>query len=133
MRLMIIPTGLQIEGDLALEESPKARDFYSAIKRGDIDKMSFMFSVIDEEWDDLDSDHPTRHIKSIGSVVEVSAVTFPAYDSTEIYARSKEALESARSAMEIVRQQTAESMDIDSKRNKDLELARAKFELKSIM
>lgn len=133
MRLMITPTGLQIEGDLALEESPKARDFYSAIKRGDIDKMSFMFSVNDEEWDDLDSDHPTRHIKSIGSVVEVSAVTFPAYDSTEIYARSKEALESARSAMEIVRQQTAESMDIDSKRNKDLELARAKFELKSIM
>ena len=125
--------GLSITVKLDTENNQDARALYSAVSRGDITGMSFMFSVIDEEWDDLDSDHPTRHIKSIGSVVEVSAVTFPAYDSTEIYARSKEALESARSAMEIVRQQTAESMDIDSKRNKDLELARAKFELKSIM
>lgn len=125
--------GLSINVKLDTENNQDARALYSAVSRGDITGMSFMFSVIDEEWDDLDSDHPTRHIKSIGSVVEVSAVTFPAYDSTEIYARSKEALESARSAMEIVRQQTAESMDIDSKRNKDLELARAKFEFKSIM
>lgn len=132
MRLRIAPSGLEIEADLALEESPKARDLYTSIKRGDIDKMSFMFSVTDEEWEDLDSDHPTRHIRSIGSVVEVSAVTFPAYDSTEIYARSKEALESARSAVETARRQIAETVDTDS-RNKDLELARAKFELKSIM
>ena len=132
MRLMVTPTGLQIEGDLALEESPKARDFYSAIKRGDIDKMSFMFSVTDEEWEDLDSDHPTRRIKSIGSVVEVSAVTFPAYDSTEIYARSKEALESARSALESARQQTAETVETVSK-NEELALEKAKFNLRSLL
>jgi hypothetical protein len=43
--------------------------------------------------------------------VEVSAVTFPAYDSTEIFARSKEALESARSALEKARQQRAEPLE----------------------
>ena len=32
---------------------------------------------------------------------EISAVTFPAYDATEINARSKDALESARAALEI--------------------------------
>ena len=124
--------GLSIRVNLDTENNQDASALYSAVTRGDISGMSFMFSVTDEEWEDLDSDHPTRHIRSIGSVVEVSAVTFPAYDSTEIYARSKEALESARSAVETARQQIAETVDTDS-RNKDLELARAKFELKSIM
>ena len=62
--------------------------------------MSFMFGVDDEEWEDLESDYPTRHIKSISTVVEVSAVTFPAYEATTISARDKEALESARVALE---------------------------------
>ena len=124
--------GLSIRVNLDTENNQDARALYSAVKRNDLTGMSFMFSVTDEEWENLDSDHPTRHILSIGSVVEVSAVTFPAYDSTEIYARSKEALESARSAVETARQQTAETVDTDS-RNKDLELAKARFELSSIM
>ena len=43
---------------------------------------------------------PTRHIRSISTVVEVSAVTFPAYEATTISARDKEALESAKVALE---------------------------------
>jgi phage head maturation protease len=70
-----------------------------------------MFSVDGESWDDLESSHPTRHITKIGSVVEVSACTFPAYDSTEINARSKSALDNARSALESARQQNAKSLD----------------------
>ena len=54
---------------------------------------------------------PTRHVRSISSVVEVSAVTFPAYESTEINARSKEALENARSALENARQQSEPEVD----------------------
>ena len=83
-----------------IDESARAKDLFTAIRREDINKMSFMFSIDDEEWEDLESDHPTRHIKKIGSVVEVSAVTFPAYDATSINARSKEALENARAAVE---------------------------------
>lgn len=133
MRLALTDRGLEVEADLAINESPKARDYYSAVKRGDIDKMSFMFSVDDERWEDLDSEHPTRHILSIGSVVEVSAVTFPAYDSTSIQARSKEALDSARSALERVRQQTAEAVETDSQEEArgELELAKAKFTFRS--
>ena len=89
----------------------EARALKSAVQRGDISGMSFMFSVDDEEWENLESDHPTRHIRKIGSVVEVSAVTFPAYESTEIYARSKEALDNARSALESARQQSAPVVD----------------------
>lgn len=123
MRLTRNASGLEIEAELALEDSPKARDYYSAITRGDIDKMSFMFSVGEDEWEYLDTDHPTRHITSISSVVEVSAVTFPAYDSTEIYARSKEALENARLTLEKEQQQREQSLESDSKQ---LELEKTK-------
>lgn len=103
--------GLGIEVKLDTENNAEARALKSAVQRGDISGMSFMFSVDDEEWENLESDHPTRHIRKIGSVVEVSAVTFPAYESTEIYARGKEALENARSALESARQLTARSLE----------------------
>lgn len=80
--------------------------------------------IRDEEWENLDSDHPTHHIRDISTVVEVSAVTFPAYESTEINARSKEALDNARSAVETARQQGAPSVETD-----DLELLKEKAKI----
>lgn len=124
MLLSVDAEGLSIRVELDTENNSEARALYSAVERGDISGMSFMFSIDDEEWENLDSDHPTRHIKSIGTVVEVSAVTFPAYESTEINARSKEALDNARSAVETARQQIAKSVDTDN----SLELAKAKFD-----
>lgn len=120
--------GLQIEAALDTENNGDARALVSALDRGDISGMSFMFSVNDEEWDDLESDHPTRRIKSIGSVVEVSAVTWPAYDATEINARSKEALESARRAVETARAaRTVEPVETGAK--EELELLKAKIHI----
>ena len=123
MQLTVDTFGMTIDANLDTKNNAEARALYSAVERGDVTGMSFMFSVDDEEWEDLESDHPTRHIKKIGSVVEVSAVTFPAYDATEIFARSKEALESARSALENARQQSAETVDTA------LELAKEKTKL----
>lgn len=121
MKLTPDAQGLNLDWvKLDTENNAEARALKSAVQRGDITGMSFMFSVDDEEWENLESDHPTRHIRKIGSVVEVSAVTFPAYESTEIYARSKEALDNARSALDSARQQSAESLD------SDIELLKAK-------
>lgn len=112
MQFTVDPMGLNLDWVmLDVENNSEARALYSAVERGDISGMSFMFSVDDEEWENLESDHPTRHIRKIGSVVEVSAVTFPAYESTEIQARSKAALENARSALENARQQNAKPLD----------------------
>lgn len=111
MKLSPNDNGLNIDVLLDTDNNSEARALYSAVERGDITGMSFMFSVDDEEWENLESDHPTRHIRKIGSVVEVSAVTFPAYESTEIQARSKAALENARSALENARQQNAKPLD----------------------
>lgn len=123
MKLSPDQNGLEIEVKLDTENNSDARALKSAVQRGDISGMSFLFSVNDEEWENLESDHPTRRIKKIGSVVEVSAVTFPAYESTEITARSKEALENARSALESARQQNAKSLE------SDLELLKAKTKI----
>lgn len=125
MQLTVDDQGMAIKVVLDTENNSDARALYSAVQRGDITGMSFMFGVDDEEWEGLDTEHPTRHIRSISSVVEVSAVTFPAYESTEINARSKEALDNARSALESARLQEARSVDTD------LELAKAKFNFKS--
>lgn len=124
MQLTTDNDGLGIRVTLDTENNSEARSLYSAVQRGDISGMSFMFGIRDEEWEDLDSDHPTRHIKDISTVVEVSAVTFPAYESTEINARSKEALENARSAVETARQQSGSSVETD-----ELELLKEKTKI----
>ena len=115
MQLTTDNDGLGIRVTLDTENNSEARALYSAVQRGDISGMSFMFGIRDEEWENLDSDHPTRHIKDISTVVEVSAVTFPAYESTEINARSKEALENARQAVETARSGQQKSVETDEK------------------
>ena len=109
MQMEVDKDGMAIRVNLDTENNTEARNLYSAIKRGDITGMSFMFTIDDEEWENLESDHPTRHIRKISQVFEVSAVTFPAYESTEISARDKEALESAKATLESVRRQALES------------------------
>lgn len=121
MQLEVDKDGMGIRVNLDTENNTEARNLYSAIKRGDITGMSFMFTIDDEEWENLESDHPTRHIRKIGTVFEVSAVTFPAYESTEISARDKEALDSAKNLLESKRSQSLES-DKDA-----LELEKAKI------
>lgn len=124
MLLTVDSFGMDIRVSLDTENNSDARALYSAVQRGDISGMSFMFAIDGEEWENLDSEHPTRHIKSISNVVEVSAVTFPAYDATEINARSKEALDSARLSLEKERS-IREKDSLDSE--KELMLAKAKY------
>ena len=121
MQMTVDDKGMAIRVNLDTENNTDARNLYSAIKRGDITGMSFMFSIDGEEWENLETDHPTRRIKSIGQVFEVSAVTFPAYESTEISARDKEALDNAKATLESVRSQLLES------NNEALELEKAKL------
>ena len=125
MQLEVDKDGMKIRVNLDTENNTEARNLFSAIKRGDITGMSFMFTIDGEEWENLESDHPTRHIKSIGQVFEVSAVTFPAYESTEISARDKAALDSAKLMLESVRSQS-----LESEKAAALELEKAKLKNK---
>lgn len=122
MRLTPTASGLDMEADIDTARNATAAELNSAVERGDLDGMSFKFSVGDERWEDLETDYPTRHIIRFDTIAEVSAVTWPAYAATDIYAaRSKEVLESARSALDSVREdQSSKSLD------SDLELLKAK-------
>lgn len=113
MQLSVDDNGMAIRVNLDVENNAEAKSLYSAVQRGDISGMSFMFGIDDDEWENLESDHPTRHIRAISTVVEVSAVTFPAYEDTEINARSKEALDNARQTVETARNSEATSVDTD--------------------
>jgi HK97 family phage prohead protease len=78
--------GLKIEARIA--PTTAGKDIYALIKRGDISKMSFAFSVDKESWEsDKMAKEETRTIQHISSVIDVSPVDFPAYDGTSIDAR----------------------------------------------
>lgn len=77
--------GLKIETTLDPED-PDVKSIAGKMKRGDLDKMSFAFSPEVQEWDES-GDMPLRTI-SKASLFDVSVVTFPAYEGTEIALRS---------------------------------------------
>ena len=60
---------------------------YKSVKAGLLDKMSFAFTVKEDEWD-YETD--TRRIKNIDKLYDVSIVDNPAYDGTSVFARNKE-------------------------------------------
>lgn len=101
MQMSVDENGMNIRVDLDTENNVEAKSLYSAVERGDLDGMSFMFTVDGDKWDDIESDHPTRTITKLGKVFEVSAVTFPAYEQTSITARGlSDALDSAKESLE---------------------------------
>ena len=109
MQMTVTERGMEIRVDLDTENNADARTLYSAVKRGDISGMSFMFTVDKEEWEDVDSENPKRTITGIRKVFEVSAVAFPAYEGTDIQAASEgEGLESVRASLESARKQQEE-------------------------
>ena len=108
--------GMAIRVDLDTENNAEAKSLYSAVERGDISGMSFMFTVDKDSWEEIDTDHPTRHIRSISRVLEVSAVTFPAYEATSIQTRGlSDALESAKASLESAK---AEAREIERRKQK---------------
>lgn len=81
--------GLKISTRLE-ESDPDVARIVGKMRRGDLDKMSFAFWPEIQEWDDS-GDIPLRTIKK-ASLHDVSVVTTPAYDGTEIGLRSLEAM-----------------------------------------
>lgn len=88
--------GLAFRASLDVENNADAKALYSAVTRGDIRGMSFAFQVELDEWQDLNSKMPTRCIKKIAQIFEISAVTTPAYSQTDINARAANTLATAR-------------------------------------
>jgi len=100
LRLSEDETGLRFENDLP--ESEWGNNAYQAIKRGDVDGVSFGFKMTGEEWEDGDPDNIVRTITK-ADIFEVSPTPFPAYPQSEVQARSIEkALEEYRATRQPV-------------------------------
>lgn len=90
LRLTQTARGLEFEADIA--DTQDGRDLCALIARGDIDQMSFAFTVAADEWHyDETSDHDLRVIREIGKLYEISAVAFPAYPDASVEAVSQSA------------------------------------------
>lgn len=66
-----------------------AMNLYERVKRGDVSQCSFGFDITDEESSISDNGDIHWTIKGV-ELYEVSCCTFPAYESTNISARTKE-------------------------------------------
>ena len=125
MQMKVEEDGMSIRVDLDIENNTEAKNLYSTVERGDLDGMSFMFTVDGDKWEDLESEHPTRTITELGKIFEVSAVTFPAYEQTSISARGlSDALDGAKDSLENARAE---------KREADEKIARQKQKIRILM
>jgi len=84
--------GLRV--DIDPPETQAARDLMVSIERGDVSGMSIGFIARRQDWDDA-QDPPLRTIHE-AELLDVSAVTFPAYPTTEVGLRSLERVRAAR-------------------------------------
>lgn len=90
LRLFEDEIGLRFELDLL--DTTSGDDAYKTIKRGDVDGVSFGFSMLKQEWDEADPDNVIRTITK-AKLLEISPVAFPAYPDSEVSARSSDPYE----------------------------------------
>ena len=129
MQLSVTERGMEIRVDLDIDGNPRAAELYSAVKRGDISGMSFMFTVDKDSWDDIDTDYPKRTVEHISRVLEVSAVAFPAYPQTDLQCASEDApLDSARASLESARKKAAEERAAEEAAKAEAEAKEAREE-----
>lgn len=77
--------GLKVTADL--KGCEEGRNLYEAIKSGLVDRMSWGFRVAEDGWE-YDSENRISYITNVEKVYDVSAVSIPANQDTEINARS---------------------------------------------
>ena len=84
LRLSEDERGLRVEADLD-PTNPLAQTVLSALRRGDMNQMSFAFRTIRDSWS---KDGSVRELREV-QLYDVSVVTFPAYESTVAEVRAQ--------------------------------------------
>lgn len=97
LNLEVDSVGLRIKADLS--GTDEGRKLYEEIRGGYLDKMSFSFVV---QKDSYAKETRTREIHKFKRIFDVAAVDIPAYDTTNIQARSYFEAEAEREAVEAV-------------------------------
>ena len=101
LRLAEDARGLAVEIDLP--DTRVARDLAESMARGDVDQMSFGFTVAQDRWSRGIEGVAERTILRVGRLFDVSVVTFPAYPETEAAMRSRGFAEAAQAHRGLMR------------------------------
>ena len=111
--------------DIDPPETQWASDLLVSIGRGDIDQMSFGFTVAEDSWDTVDGE-TRRTILRVDELFDVSPVTFPAYPETDtaLRARFAERIDKLKAwgATEDLHSEQKQSLDSFKRRLRILEL-----------
>lgn len=78
-----------IKFTLDLPNTQLGRDVYTLVERGDLKGNSFGFTVEKDSWDKV-GDKVIRTIEQVRDLFEISIVSLPAYEATELTKRSYE-------------------------------------------
>lgn len=97
LTLSVDDHGLHVRAELL--DTTDGVDMYKRIKAGLIDKMSFAFTVLEDDWTYNEFGNDRRVIKKFDRIFDVSVVDVPAYDETSIIARSKEIADAAEKTL----------------------------------
>lgn len=115
--------------EIYLPNNSIGQDVYASVKRGDISQMSFAFWVEEEEWIQKKDELDHRTVKK-GKLMDVSPVTFPAYEETEINARAiYEAREVHNSGQVAADEEKNETVDGDDQARVRMAHRRRKLDL----
>ncbi len=114
LQLIVDDIGLKIKAELL--DTQSNRDIYKSIQAGLIDKMSFAFNVADggDTWT-FGEKETVREVTDIAKLWDVSVVDTPFYDTTSIYARSLELLDSEERKLESLREKEILKLKIELK------------------
>lgn len=96
LSLRVDETGLETE--IEPPDNSTGRDLVVSVQRGDVDQMSFAFSIeygVGDKWDVLEGGDLVRTLIKAKRLYDVSPVTYPAYLDTDVAVRS---LNAAREA-----------------------------------
>lgn len=128
MQLSIDEYGLKMRAELI--DTTDNVDIYKCIKSGLLDKMSFAFTVEKQEWDE--SRTPVlRTITKIDKLWDCAVVDVPAYEGTNIYARSKEIVEARLTKSKPSVESDEVSVESDNKKIEELNIRKRKFRFKN--
>lgn len=83
LELTVDQRGLFVKADLSGTE--EGRKLYEEVKGGYLDKMSFAFTINEDEYN---KDTRTRSITEVKRLYDVAVVDIPAYESTNVMARN---------------------------------------------
>ncbi len=114
--------GLKIEN--VPPDTQLGRDAMVSIGRGDVTEMSFGFRVEKDEWEEKKSGETIRTILKIQSLLDVSPVTYAAYQNTEVALRSLEDWKETNKQEDTETENLEDSKDndnLDDKEDRDLE------------